>query len=308
MKLPLTVKTKTSLALIATLVLWSSSLVGIRIGLGSFDAGSLALLRFITASLCMLFFLLKLGRYQKPTLKELVMIFLSGVIGFAIYNIALNQGEMTIDPGTASFILSQIPVAIIILATIFLQERLNLYGWLGICISMAGIILVALGKSVTGFGGVKVNIGIGYLLIAIFCHATYAILHKPFLRKFNPVEFTTYAMWGGTLALLYYMPSLYREIPHASTTAIFAGLYIGVFPAAIGYITWGYALKHMPASKAGSIFYAQPIATTLFSWILLGEIPALLPLLGGVIALVGAFIVNQSFKMKVTQKLIIDEL
>src|ERR1700731_3274449 len=113
MQLTASIKTKTLLALFITLFLWSSSLVGIRIGLESFDAGSLALFRYLTASICMLFFFFIFGRpHHKPNLKELSKIFLSGIIGFAVYNIVLNQGEMTVDPGTTSFILTQIPVVI----------------------------------------------------------------------------------------------------------------------------------------------------------------------------------------------------
>ena len=241
MQLTPTVKTKTLLALVTTIVLWSSSLVGIRIGLKSFDAGSLALLRYLSASLCMLLIFLKFGKHNKPNIKELGMIFLAGIIGFSIYNIALMQGEMTIDPGTASFILTQIPVAMIVLAMIFLQERLNIYGWLGIAISILGVGLIAIGKSEAAHSDIKINVGIFYLLIAVLCHATYSIMNKPLLRKFTSIEFTTYAMWCGTLALLVYIPSLSHEIVHASMKAIFAGIYIGIFPAAIGYLTWSYA-------------------------------------------------------------------
>lgn len=300
-------KTKTFLALVTTLVFWSSSLVGIRIGLKSFDVGPLALLRYLIASLCMLFFYLKFGKHQKPNLKELIMIFLSGVIGFALYNIALNQGEMTLDPGTAGFILSQIPVAMIVLAMIFLQERLNYYGWLGIVISILGVCLIAFSKCETVSGGFKINIGIVYLLIAILCHAAYSIMNKPFLRKFNPIEFTTYAMWGGTLALLFYVPALSHEIVHASLSAILAGIYIGIFPGAVAYITWGYALKHLPASEASSMFYALPLMTTLFSGMILSEIPTILSLIGGAVALVGAFVVKQSFKTKIAPAVIAEE-
>lgn len=307
MRLTLSIKTKTSLALIINMLLWPSSLIAIRIGLESFDAGALALLRYLTASLCMLLVFLKFGSHQKPSLRELGRIFLSGVVGFAIYNIVLNQGEVTVDPGTASFILTQIPVAIVVLAIIFLQERLSYYGWLGIVISIVGVGLIAVGKSATAHS-VKMNIGIVYLLIAVLCHATYSIMNKPFLRKFNPIEFTTYAMWGGTLALLFYAPALYHEIFHASWKAILAGIYNGIFPAAIGYLMWSYAMNHLPASKVGSTLYTQPLIAIILSWLVLSEIPVMLSLVGGAMALLGAILVNYSYKTKTTPIPATDEL
>lgn len=289
---------KTILALFITLFLWSSSLIGIHIGLESFDAGSLALLRYLTASVCMLLFFIKYGRHHKPSLMELGMTFLAGTIGFTFYNIFLNQGVSTVDPGTASFILSQIPVVIVLLAMVFLRERLNIFSWLGILICIAGISMVAFGKSTVEMGKIKINIGIIYILMATLCHASYAIINKSFLRKLNPIEFTSYAMWGGTLALLFYTPPLIRELAHASVTAILAGIYIGIFPAAIGYLTWSYALNHLPASKVGSILYMQPILTIMLSWVFLHEIPTTLSLIGGFIALVGAIIVSQGHRVK----------
>ena len=293
---PISTNTKVLLALITTLFLWSSSLVGIRLGLESFDAGALALLRYLTASLFMLIFFLKYATVSKrPSFREMSLILLSGTIGFAVYNIMLNSGELTVDPGTASFILSQIPVVMVVFATIFLRERVNFRGWIGIAISVFGVLLIAMGKSSGNWSGFSISTGVLYLLTATVSHASYSIINKPFLRQFTSIEFTTYAMWGGTVALLIYTPQLIDQLPHASLVAILATVYNGIFPAAIGYLTWSYVLHHLPASKVGTSLYALPISTTLLSWLILGEIPTQMSFLGGVISLIGAVVVNRSF-------------
>jgi drug/metabolite transporter (DMT)-like permease len=71
-----------------------------------------------------------------------------------------------------------------------------------------------------------------------------------------------------------------------------AVLYLGVFPGAIGYVTWAYALAHLSASRAASFLYLQPLLALGIAWVWLGELPAVTALLGGVLVLAGVMVVN----------------
>jgi drug/metabolite transporter (DMT)-like permease len=64
-------------------------------------------------------------------------------------------------------------------------------------------------------------------------------------------------------------------------------VYLGVFPTAIAFTTWAYALSLIDAGKLAATTYLVPGTTILISWILLGEIPAALGLVGGLVCLVG---------------------
>jgi drug/metabolite transporter (DMT)-like permease len=67
-----------------------------------------------------------------------------------------------------------------------------------------------------------------------------------------------------------------------------------VISQTIGYISISYALGHLPAHVVSPTMVGQPIMTTLLAIPLLGEIPNLIQILGGLIALTGIYIVNQS--------------
>ncbi|HAP90806.1 MAG TPA: EamA family transporter, partial [Arthrobacter bacterium] len=64
-------------------------------------------------------------------------------------------------------------------------------------------------------------------------------------------------------------------------------VYLGVFPTAIAFTTWAYALSLVDAGKLAATTYLVPGTTILISWLLLSEVPSVLGLVGGVVCLVG---------------------
>lgn len=270
-----------------TIFFWSSSLVAIRIALSSYDPGSLAFFRYAIASIGMIFVWI-ISQKHRVNWRDIPVIFFVGAIGFGVYNVALNYGAVTVTAGVAGFIISQIPISITLLAIIFLNERLSTKAWWGMCISVIGVFLIAISHPHEG----KIDVGIFYLLLAVIAAGIYAVTYKHLLIKYNPVELTAYGIWSGALSLLFYAPTLWKEIPAATTTATWAVVYLGIFPGLISYVSWSYVLKHVQASKASSTLYIMPIITVFLGWLCLGEIPSLLALIGGFIALGGAVIVN----------------
>jgi drug/metabolite transporter (DMT)-like permease len=62
----------------------------------------------------------------------------------------------------------------------------------------------------------------------------------------------------------------------------------------IGYMSLAYALGHLPASIVSPTMILQPVVTTILAIPLLHEIPGIWQAIGGAIALVGIYLVNQS--------------
>lgn len=284
---------KTKFSLFIAVLLWASAFVGIRFGLNDYSPEGLALLRYIIASFCM--GIIYYSRPQHPNAKlslgnKIALLFV-GAIGIGFYNIMLNYGELSIRSGMASFIISQSPVLTAIFAVFFLKEEFTFNRLLGFIISIVGIILISLGEKV----GFQWNTGLIYILLATLAATSYTILQKPFLNKYNAIPATTYVIFGGTLFLLAYFPTLREEMLAASFSSTLLVIYLGIFPAAIGYIAWSYALTEIPASRAVSFLYFTPFVATLLGWLCLGETPVLLSLFGGVLAILGVWFVNKTY-------------
>ena len=80
-----------------------------------------------------------------------------------------------------------------------------------------------------------------------------------------------------------------RRAALADTLAV---VYLGVFPAALGYVTWAFVLSRFPAGRAASFLYGVPVMAFLVGWAWLGEAPTGIDIIGGLLALSGVAVVN----------------
>ena len=289
--MPQPISFKTKIALAVTITLWSSAFVGIRISLNGYSPGALALFRFLIASVCMAILYFRMPNRHIMQKSEIGKMLAVGMIGLGVYHVALNYGEQTVTSGIASFIISQSPIVTAAFAILVLRESISFAGLVGMLISFLGVIIIFMG------GGTHMNFGWGALsiLCATIAGSIYAVLQKPFLRKYHAIEATTFAIWGGTLSMLIFMPQLAHDIVNASWVATGAIIYLGIFPAAIAYLGWSYVLAEMPAARAANFMYFMPFVATLLGWLILGETPKIATLLGGLTALAGVWLLNKSY-------------
>lgn len=290
------IATSVWLAVGAALLLWASAFPGIRAGLApvggipgpdGFGPGELALLRFGTASIVLVIYALVV-RLRMPHKEDLGRIAAAGVLGISIYHLALNFGERTVESGAAALLISLSPVITALLSTHMLGEKLSRWGWTGIAISFAGGMLVSAGAG----GEVGLEPGAFLILIATISTSLYFLVSKPGLMKYTATEFTSYAIWAGTIPLLFFAPTLLGQIEQAPTAAISAGVYLGVFPGAIAYVFWGYGLSKMPASRVSAFLYLQPANAAIIAYFWLNEVPAVAAIVGGIVSIAGVVILN----------------
>ena len=278
---------KTFTPVLVSIVFWSSAFAGIRYALLNYSPGHLALLRFLVASGVLVVYAV-CNHVSVPNLRDIPKIMVFGFLGVAVYHTALNYGEISVTAGSASLLIASTPALTALFAVIFLKEKMNRWGWVGIATSFFGVFLVTLGEG----HGLQFDFGAILVLVAALSSSAYFVFQKPLIEKYGALPLTTYVICAGTFFMLIFLPGLPQAIFSAPLYSTLSVVYLGAFPGALAYVTWTQALSKAPASLVSSFLYLSPVLAIFIAWALLNEIPSLISLVGGVISILGIMIVN----------------
>jgi drug/metabolite transporter (DMT)-like permease len=157
---------------------------------------------------------------------------------------------------------------------------------LGLLIAFAGVVIIA-SASRTGVVDPR---GVVLALAAAGLYAVGVMLQKQALATVDPITVTWLGALAGALATLPFLPRLVDQLS-TQPLAVTAGVvYLGVFPTAIAFLFWTYALARTSAGRMAASSYLVPGIAVLLSWVFLEETPALIALVGGAVSLAGVAI------------------
>ena len=273
-----------------TLVFWASAFVAIRHLGHDFSAGALSLGRLLVGAACLGVVALSRGRVPRPSRGDLLAIVAIGVLWFGVYNVALNEGEQRVDAGTAAMLIQVSPVLIALLAALFLGERFTVHLALGLALAFGGVALIAFSTSPGGRSDV---VGVLLCLLSAVVYSVSLILQKPLMGRIPALHVTWLACTVGAIACLPFAGQLVGEVAEAPASSIWWLVYLGVFPTALAFTTYAYALTHMSAGNLGVTTYLVPPITIVLGLVFLGEAPPTMAYAGGVLALVGVAVARR---------------
>jgi drug/metabolite transporter (DMT)-like permease len=281
------------LALVAaavTVLLWGSAFVVIRAVGTSLSPGPLAFVRLAIGAVILVAIAL-IHRNPIPRGRALALIAGYGVLWFAGYTTVLNWAEQHLDAGTAALLVNFAPVIVAVFAGLFLGEGFPRPLVAGILIAFVGVVLIAVSSS----GGSDNDwLGVVLGLVTAVLYAASVLLQKVALRTVDALTATWLGCVVGMLATLPFAPQAVEELRTAPASAIAGAVYLGVGPTAVAFTTWAYALGRTKAGAMAATTLAIPAVAIAISWVFLREIPAVMALVGGALALLGVALTRRT--------------
>jgi drug/metabolite transporter (DMT)-like permease len=271
-------------AVTITVFAWASAFVGIRVVGQAYEPGPLTLGRLLVGSLALGAGLLVTRRWVWPTRREWALVALCGLSWFTVYNLALNAAEQSVDAGTTAMLVNVGPILIALFAGLWLGEGFPRWLVIGALVAFGGAVLVG---AATSRAEESDLLGVVLCLVAAVTYAIGVLAQKPVLRRLPALQVTWLACTIGAVVCLPFAPGLVIESASAPAAATAGLVYLGAVPTALAFSTWAYALARMDAGRLGVSTYIVPPITILMSAVLLGELPALLAIVGGAICLAG---------------------
>ncbi|MDT7682010.1 MAG: terminal-alkyne amino-acid exporter [Pseudonocardiales bacterium] len=277
---------RASVALALTVVLWACAFPAIRVGVAGYGVAALSVLRLGVASVA-LGLAAPLLRVRLPRRADLPLIALCGLAGMSAYQLLLNWGEVAVPAGTASLLVSTAPVFSVLLAYLFLGERLGRLKLVGSAVALAGSAVIALAGGDAHYASAA-----WLVLAAAVVQGVYHCACKPLLRRYTGLEVACYAMWAGTLFLLPLAPAAIGRIASAPIGATVSVVFLGLLPSAVGFVTWGYAVARFTVTVATAALYLVPVVALAVAFGWLGERPRLIELVGGLVSIAGVALIH----------------
>lgn len=276
-------------ALFLALLVWASAFPATRIALAAYLPQHLALARYSLASLALLAYCV-LTRAPLPRRSDLPALVLTGLLCGTLYQLGFNYGMRTVASGPAAVLVDTVPIFAALFGFLCLHERLGARAVGGIALGFAGTLLIASGEA--GGSGFAFEPGAGYLLLAALAFSLGSVVQKPLLSRLPAVPATAYYFVAATLGLAGFATGLPASIAAAPVAANWALLFLALFPGALSFALWSYALARLPVAQVSSSLYLVPVLTFPIAWIWLGEVPGTLSFIGGAITIVGVLLVQ----------------
>ena len=268
---------------------WATAFVLTKVVLKEVDVTILGVLRYFFASIIVIFILIK-KKIPLPKVKDIPAFIFAGFSGYAGYIVLFNIATLLSSPSTLSVINALAPAITAIVAYFIFNEKIKLIGWFSMGISFCGILILTLWDGV-----LTVNKGILYMLAGCLLLSLYNISQRYLTKKYSSFDVSMYSMLIGGILLVIYSPSSITNMFSISFTSLILIIYMSIFPSIISYFFWTKAFELAKSTtEVTSFMFVTPVLATFMGMIILGDIPKLSTLIGGVVIILGMILFNKT--------------
>ncbi len=274
---------------ILTTIIWGSSFVLIKEGLGHTGPLTLAGLRYFLGFLLLLPLLICRRRTgASPSPRLWVRLFLIGFSAYVVGNGALFWGQQYLPATTGSFLMSLIPLLILFLGVPWLREVPTRWQVVGVLVSLAGSWLFFSSGLSAGE-----PVALGVVAVGLLGFAVFGILGRKVARdqQVDTLVLTAVPLgFGGGLLLLVALP--WEGVPSFSAAGWGIVLWLAVVNTALAYLLYNHSLQVLTALEMNTLLNLSPLVTATLAWFMLDESLTLVQIVGVVTVIVGVAVVQ----------------
>jgi drug/metabolite transporter (DMT)-like permease len=183
------------------------------------------------------------------------------------------------------------PLWVGLLGWLFLRRKMGKAFWVGLALALTGAaVMVVIGDGQGAFLASPGN------LLGILCGVSYGVYLLITARVREHIDSLTYTWLLACTGVVILLPVvgfsglLAPALPFASYGLIFL---MSLTSQVIGWYLINHALGHLPTGAAAVTLIGQPVIATALGALLIGEVPSIIKILGGILCLIGIFIVHR---------------
>lgn len=211
-----------------------------------------------------------------------------GVIGYAGYQMFFVSGMARTTASNSALILATVPAFVAMINRWWKSESLGLWGWLGVLLSVAGIVLII---QAGGDLAIRQEVLAGNMLIvgAAIAWALYTVATAPYLARHSALSVTVLSLGAAAVVLVVIGLPQTLAVDWRSVTFLAWGsiLYTSILGVAAAYFMWNLGVQRLGGTRAAVYANLVPVIAVATAAVTLQERISTLHLVGGAIILIG---------------------
>jgi len=262
------------LLLIFTTLFWAGNFVTARGIHEDFPPLTMSFLRWGLALLIISPFFIPRLRKQWPVIRQhLPLLCLLSILGVACFNSFVYVGLQTTMATNATLMQSAVPITILVICSLFLKEQVTFKQWLGVFISLAGVITLISRADLDVLISLSFNKGDLWIFAAVISWSIYSVVLRWKPRELDGFTFFGFTVMVGVLAISPFALWEYSTgtIPHWNEQTGSAIVYMAICPSILSYTFWNRGVAELGAAKAGLFIHLMPLFGLVLSVLFLGE-------------------------------------
>ena len=235
---------------------------------------TLASIRWTTAFVLLLPFAIPAIYRHWPIIKKhLPILIVFGTLSVAAFNTLAYIGLQYTTAVNGTLMQSSMPIMILLLSAIFLKEIASAKQWLGVCVSLCGVLVLISRAELASLKELQFNPGDLWVLLGMLVWGIYSIS-----LRWRPDGLPGFALFSVTLTVgvIILAPLAIVEMQDKAPIIWNADLYyliayLAVFPSILAYLFWNYGVEKLGAHTAGLFIHLVPLWGMILSVSFLGE-------------------------------------
>jgi drug/metabolite transporter (DMT)-like permease len=278
------------LSLMGFVLTAGSAYVGAKLALKGIGPFSTAFLRVLVA--CLISWpILKLTSGIQPIRKEhFGYLVAHGLFQTTFYFGLQYYGLQFTTANNTALIANTRPIFLAILAVLIFRERFSLLQWLAMLLSFCGVVIILYDPAIAFLP----NHVFGDFMIVLnaLSGALGILFGKRLLKEYKPFTILVYQITVGMLGLL--PLALLESGGNIAFSQAAWGpiIFLAIFSTVIAQTFFNWGLSRLPVSTSGVYFFIIPVISMILAYFMFGEPITWQLLLGGILIIVGAYIVN----------------
>ncbi len=280
------------ISILLAVTFWSLSFVWYKLALQHFGPITIIFLRLIISAPFLFILTYVIKKLQVIKIKDIKLFILLSFFEPFLYFVGESYGMTFISSTLAAVIVSTIPLFTPLVARYYFNERLTLTNFIGIVISIFGVVLVVFHRGFTRPVDASWE-GISLMMLAVFSTLGYGVMVKKLTYSYNSFSIVAYQNFIGIFffAPLFFILEFnhFRQV-ELNTTNLKPIIELSVFASSFAFIFFTYGVKKIGISRANIFVNLIPVLTAVFAFFILGEALTILKVTGILVVISGLFL------------------